>query len=100
MFWSWVKTFLATIFLIAGLLMYADQARGESLYMCMAEQDDKGRPACWTGKKAVSPFRWLKDVAPNCELAELRYVRDSKKEVSIIKLICTERGVSLGNLSN
>lgn len=100
MFTPWFKTFIATILFVAGLLCYVESAHGSTFYMCMSQKDDKGQPACWTGERVVSPFRWLKDVAPNCELTELRYVRDSKKEVSIIKLICTERGVSLGNLSN
>lgn len=95
MFTPWFKTFIATILFVAGLLCYAESAQGQTFYMCMSQKDDKGQTACWTGKKAVSPFRWLKGVAPTCELTEVRYVRDSKKEVSIIKLICIESGPAL-----
>lgn len=91
MFTPWFKTFITTILFVVGLLCYVESAHGSTFYMCMSQKDDNGQPACWTGEKAVTPFRWLKDVAPNCELTELRYVRDSKKEVSIIKLICTEK---------
>ena len=100
MFTSWFKTFIATIVCIALLLCYAENAQGQTLYMCMSQKDEKGQPACWTGDKAVSPLRWLKGVAPACELTEVRHVRDAKNEVSIIKLICIERGVKIGNLSN
>lgn len=95
MFTPWFKTFIATVVCIALLLCYAESAVGQSLYMCMAQKDDKGQTACWTGEKAVSPFRWLKGVAPTCELTEVRYVRDANKEVSIIKLICIERVPSI-----
>lgn len=98
MFWSWFKTFVATLLFAAFLLAYAENAQGQTFYMCMSQKDDKGQPACWTGEKAVSPFRWLKGVAPACELTEVRYIRDSKKEVSIIKLICTEKEKSNVNL--
>ena len=95
MFTPWFKTFIATILFVAGLLCYAENAQGQTFYMCMSQKDDKGQPACWTGNKAVSPLRWLKGVAPTCELTEVRYIKDSKKEVSIIKLICIESGPAL-----
>lgn len=100
MFTPWFKTFIATGIFIALLLCYAESAQGQTFYMCMAQKDDKGQPACWTGEKAVSPFRWLKGVATACELTEVKYVRDAKNEISVIKLICIERGVKIGNLSN
>lgn len=95
MFTPWFKTFIATILFVAGLLCYAESAQGQTFYMCMSQKDEKGQPACWTGDKAVSPLRWLKGVAPTCELTEVRYIKDSKKEVSIIKLICIERVPSI-----
>lgn len=91
MFTPWFKTFIATLLFVIGLLCYVESAHGSTFYMCMSQKDEKGQPACWTGEKAVSPFRWLKGIAPACELTEVRYIRDSKKEVSIIKLICTEK---------
>ena len=100
MFTPWFKTFIATGIFIALLLCYAESAQGQTFYMCMSQKDDNGQPACWTGEKAVSPFRWLKGVTPACELTEVKYVRDAKNEISIIKLICIERGVKIGNLSN
>lgn len=100
MFTPWFKTFIATVVFMALLLAYAENAQGQTFYMCMSQKDDKGQPACWTGNKAVSPLRWLKGVAPTCELTEVRYIKDSKKEVSIIKLICTEKEKSNVNLDD
>ena len=100
MFTPWFKTFIATGIFIALLLCYAEAANSQTFHICMSQKDDNGQPACWTGEKAVSPFRWLKGVASACELTEVKYVRDAKNEISIIKLICIERGVKIGNLSD